>query len=273
MSSKYLVRVSALMIAVAIAGLAAFGALRSVVPTISDRYDWLSTDDAGKSRTAAEQRAIVETLAAKITGSASIRFVSGRTDRLTEELAEMRAGKLQPDAVWGIRNAIDAGRIHATVAMILYAVLLVCGLFGLLRLRVRHMVLAGNSISILAVLGGGAILGFTNGGAIAALTVVPLMLGFFGQLVASNLLPGADHPFVVAAERELLALPPALRARRIAKRLVIGLVITVVGLAATAASIAIGGHTVVVAGGAIAGGLAMMTTPLIATARIRVRNA
>jgi hypothetical protein len=154
--------------------------------------------------------------------------------------------------------------------IILLWITLACGLLGLARLRVRGLVAIGGGILVLAILGGGALRVFTGASPLAAFMLPFMLLGFFGQLVGANLLPGADHPFVVQAEDELRALPPDRRRAHITTRIVGGGLVFVLGCGMTAVSLAIHAGVVVVATGAIAGGLFMMTTPLIAIVRMRM---
>jgi hypothetical protein len=154
--------------------------------------------------------------------------------------------------------------------IILFYILLACGLLGLLRLKVRGVVAVGLGVLTLAILGGGALLIFTGASTLAGIMLAIMLLSFFAQLVGANLMVGANHPFVVHAEEELRALPPDRRKAHIAKRVIGGIALTIFGAAMTALSLAIHAGVVVVATGAIAGGLFMMFTPLIASVRLRV---
>ncbi len=267
MSNKYLAGVSLAMIAVAVIGLVALYAIRGGLPAVPG-YDWPERDEHGASRDEAAQRAEVVALRAKAT--ATSRFLAGT--EATRRIARPLPDKLDFRDKYDSRGFFEAARLHAMVAIILLWVVFGCGVLGLARLKVRGLVAVGGGFLVLAILGGGALLVFTGAGTLAGILLAIMLLGFFGQLIGANLMVGANHPFVVHAEEQMLALPPDRRRAYIAKRVIGGIALTLFGGAATAASIAIGGPVVVVATGAIAGGLMMMATPLIASIRMRVQR-
>ena len=268
MSNKYLVAVSLAMIAVAGIMLGLFYVMRGTLPPVPD-WNWPGEIN-GKRLDDDAQREEVAALRAKANGVS--RFLAGsETARRFD--AAVPGTKLEFNAKYDTRHFFEAARWHATIVIILCWILIACGLLGLARLKVRGLVAVGGGILSLALLGGGALLVFTGAATLGGIMVAIMMLGLFGQLIASNLMVGANHPFVVNAEEQLRALPPEKRKLHIAKRIIVGLVMLALGVALTVAAIAIGaGRVVVVPTGLIAVGLFSIATPLIASIRLRVTS-
>lgn len=274
MSTRPLVRLSLAMIAVAVAGFALFYTLRAGLPPAVG-FDWPTRDASGRDLDLPQQAALVREYRTHV--SASARFLAGpeRSRRFDAvDVAALDSTDTQGfdrrfNASYDTQQFFDGARFHATTALVLFGVLFVCGLLGLLRLKVRGVVAIGGGILVLALLGGGAILYFTGAGMLAGVLGGLMLVAFFGQLIAANLLPDANHPWVVAAEDELRALPPERRRRHILVRMIAGIGLTLFGAVMTALSMAIHAGVVVVATGAIAGGLGMMVTPILAAIRMR----
>jgi hypothetical protein len=269
MSTKYLFRVSLAIIVVSVLGLAVFYLMRSSLPPAVD-WNWPEEVNGRKLDVPAQKQLVMEY---RKHANGTARFLAGAkaSERLDRITVSNDPNKLEFEERYDTRSFFESARWHATTVIVLFYILLACGFMGLLRLRAKHWVLASNTILVLALLGGGALLFFTGASSLAALMVPLMLFGFFGQLVGANLLPGADHPMIVAAEAELRALSPSGRAAHIAKRFIGGILLVAIGGGLTALSIAILPQGAVVATGAIAGGLFMMTTPLIASIRLRAR--
>lgn len=268
MSKKYLIAVSVAMVLVSVIGLGAFYALRGSVAAAPD-WSWPETVD-GKRLDEAQQRVEVDALRAKASGT--VKFLAGA--EAAERFTDAGSTKYDFSSSYDTRLLFEKARFHATTSIILLWIMLACALLGLLRLRVKGMVAVSGGVMSLAILGGAALLVFTGGGTLAAV-VIPIMLaGFFGQLIAANLLPGPPHPFVAAVEQQMRTMTVAQKSGFTIKRVVGGLVLVAVGIGLTVLSIGIGaGRVAVVPTGAILAGLMSMTTPLVASIRLRVSSA
>ena len=269
MTNKYLAMVSLAMIVFAGIGLGTFYVMRGGLPPVPD-WDW-PREVNGKQLDEAAQRVEVETLRAKANGVS--RFLAGSETSRRFDAAKPTGSGDQFNSKYDTRQFFEAARFHASTVIILWWILLACGLLGLARLKVRGLVAVGGGILTLALLGGGALLVFTGAGTLGGLMLAVMLVSFFGQLIAANLMVDANHPFVLQAEEQLRALPPERRKSHIAKRIAIGIVMLALGGVLTVAAIAIGaGRVVVVPTGLIAVGLFSISTPLIASISLRIRS-
>ncbi len=166
----------------------------------------------------------------------------------------------------------ESARGSAVIAIAAFAIMGLSGFLGLLRLRVRGVTILSCSLLVLGASGATAALalGMDVGPACALIPAMLSLLGFFGQLVGTNLLPDSNHPFVVDAETRLRSLPRERRRRFLAWRLLAGLFLSAVAVAGTIGSylLASPGGIYWVYTGSLAFGLIVAATPFIAAVRV-----
>ncbi|MCA9608780.1 MAG: hypothetical protein KC619_24420 [Myxococcales bacterium] len=171
-------------------------------------------------------------------------------------------------AIHEVRNSVEGTPIMASL---LFAVLGLCGLLGFLRFRVRFATVLTCSLLALEATAGLASLAFfdVNPVWVAGPTLLGI-LGFFGVLVGTNLLPDSNHRLVVAAEERLRGLPAGRRRAHVAIRVAGGLGLAAVAVVGTVAShfLAFSGTYYTAYVGTFATGLIAATVPLIAAIRL-----
>jgi len=172
-------------------------------------------------------------------------------------------------AMHGVRNSALGTPV---IASILFVVMGLSGLLSFLRLRrLRGVTFLTCSLLALGVAAGISGLALFELNPVWAVAPTLLsVLGFFGVLVGTNLLPDSNHPLVVAAEERLRGLAARKRRVHMATRVFGGLFLSGAAVIGTVVS-----HTVTAPGafytayvGAFAVGLIATALPLIAAARL-----
>jgi hypothetical protein len=283
LGARWLGGLSGAMVASALVGGGAVGLLvralpSSPSPALAQPYAW-----NGPLPGAAQRQAVLDGVRI-VEGSGAARVLAGSraTDRIERamraldagERTDLARGKLERELAIAADKMDGAARGTAILASCLFGILGLCGLLGLLRLKVRGMTVLSCGLLALAAGGGAAATALFDAGPLwVALPTILCTLGLFGQLFATNLLPGSNHPFVVGAEAELAAMAPARRRRHVVVRVGAGIAVSAVAVLGTLASLLwAGGPVVTVFTGAFAAGLMIAMTPLIASVRLGVRE-
>jgi len=204
---------------------------------------------------------------------------ASRTE-LNEALAAFRASAAPFDGDASSPETRVAFSVHevrksaegtVVLTIVLFAVSALAGLLSFLRLRFRGVTLLTCSLLALGAGGGiGALLLFETHPVWMVVPSLLSLVGFFGLLVGTNLLPDANHPWVVAAEDRLRSLPPAKRRVHVVTRVAAGILLAAVAAIGTAASyvMASPGSIYTAYVGALALGLILIALPIIASARV-----
>jgi hypothetical protein len=177
----------------------------------------------------------------------------------------------EQELAYALHAASNSVMATGVIASFLFGMLALVGLLGLFRLRRRGMTIISAGLGVLAAGTGVASIALFDGQRLVLLVPTALcLLGTFGQLVAANLMPDADHPWILAAEARLRALAPARRVSHVLMRVGIGLGASAIALGASVWNIHHGpGRWVPVYTGGVAMGLIFSALPLIAMFRVR----
>lgn len=199
-----------------------------------------------------------------------VTLMTGRRAAERLRAATERDPAADPREVAGVVRAVsNSVKGSSTVALVAFGVLALSGAIGLSRLRIRRMTILSSSICALGAAAGFASLAFLDvAPLLAAIPALLCALGVFGQLVATNLLPDANHPFVVGADEYLSALSPRRRRRYVGGSMLLGFGVAV---ASVVAMVALDGDLASYMGLFITG-LFIAALPFIAFVRMRART-
>jgi len=173
-----------------------------------------------------------------------------------------------------VRDVRQSAEGTAMLAILLSGVAAAAGLLSLLRLGVRGVTFVTCALLALdATVGISALFLFDAHPAWMVLPTLLCVLGFWGLLLGTNLLPDANHRLVTTAEDTLRSLPAPKRRVHVLTRALAGLLLAAVALVASGVSYAMaapgGLYTAYV--GALALGLIGSALPIIAAARVAAR--
>ena len=262
-----------------LAGAVVLGSSVPEPPDLAWAYPW--TQDAEPPAPAERQRRVEEAVT-RMQDSTAIGWLASPASRaelgragaaFRDAAAPFEGERSSPEAraAVAVREVRQSAEGTAMLAMLLFGVAAASGVLSLLRLVVPIVTFVTGSLLVLCAATGITGLVLLDAGPLWPLAAsLVSLLGFWGILVGTNLLPDANHRLVVTAEQTLRSLPAAKRRTHVLTRVLAGVLLAVVAVVATGVSYAFAAPGGLYAAyvGTLALGLIGSVLPLIAAARL-----
>lgn len=281
-NGRLLLLTAALLTLASIAPLAGALTLASALPDAPDiawAYPW-SRDITPPEATERRQR--VETSLASVADSTAVTWLANPARRA--ELVDARTaylasptpfeggqGSVETRAALAANEARKSAEGSGILAIGLFATIGLAGALSALRLVLPWVTAATCVVLLLNAATGVLALVLLDTHPMWMLGAAGLsVVGFWGLLIGTHLLPDVNHRLVVNAEEKLRALPPSARTSHVLLRVLGGLLLAAVAILASALSyaFAVPGGVYAAYVGALAVGLIASVLPLLAAVRV-----